>query len=89
VYILVMYQIDSTVLLTYLAEQLAAPLSALADQFHVPVEDARKSIKPLLDRNLIKTDKPEDGPDTIYSITANGVMELSKTAPKGFLTRSF
>jgi|GEM_PF-6717224 len=83
-----MYQVDSSLLLTYLAEELAVPLSAVANRFHVPLIDAQKSIKPLLDRKLVRTDTPNDGPDAIYTITAAGVMELSKTAHKGFLTRS-
>jgi hypothetical protein len=66
--------------LEFIAKNLAVPVVDPSTHFHVPVVEVQERLRPLVSRKFV-AEHPGGG--MVYSITANGIKELERSARTG------
>lgn len=75
---------ESLLVLQLISKALAVTDSEISQQLNVSVDDLKKTLQQLTERNLVRArESGAKEESVIYTITADGVRELDKSVKRG------
>lgn len=75
--------VDDTMILKFIAAELATPSTALAVKFNLPEEQIKSKLQPLISHGLVRVQGMVDSPSAVYSVTQAGAEAIERTIKKG------